>query len=438
MKILFARLVNMSSFPRYRRTVDRTAGKIEPRINGIVVWRLVCLVILLLLALPPTLGLASERGTVQQPSASDAGKPLGRAQVYGNMDEAMRSYSEAFAQKDEARMSTMQTRLCDTALKVVVLPKEDMAPETERGSLTNCKSDVLYYGLDGKKPDSVRARWCAYQEEANDDGSSGVFNGSDVLLMIYANGDGIKRNWPLAFRFACQVDGAPAELSGRIRHIEAMRQQPQGMDCDQANPAGCRLDICDDITSGYMQGRCALETSDRNETPLKAKEDAMVASWPAEHRAAYQSLREKSQAYIEAHSQSEVDLSGTGRAAFVTEHEVFYLAEFRADIAAAENRALPGREADFVATDKELNAVYKELMSGRRNTNDLGTVTLDDIKATQRKWLAYRDAFVAFARIHYPSLPADAVKARLTRERIRTLQAIPSIDPSDDGTQNPG
>jgi hypothetical protein len=40
-----------------------------------------------------------------------------------------------------------------------------------------------------------------------------------LLTMIYANGKGAARNFDLALKFACEVDGAPAENGYRLEHL---------------------------------------------------------------------------------------------------------------------------------------------------------------------------------------------------------------------------
>jgi uncharacterized protein YecT (DUF1311 family) len=53
-----------------------------------------------------------------------------------------------------------------------------------------------------------------------------------------------------------------------------------------------------------------------------------------------------------------------------------------------------------------------------------GTVTLDDVVKAQRSWLAYRDAFTAFARAQSPAASTDGLVAALTRERSAILDDL--------------
>ena len=75
-----------------------------------------------------------------------------------------------------------------------------------------------------------------------------------MLTVLYANGDGVERNIPLALRFACEQGWAPAEFEGRVKHLESfnfVKPSPRG-----------QFSFCDDITSGFMQGFCAAYDSE--------------------------------------------------------------------------------------------------------------------------------------------------------------------------------
>jgi hypothetical protein len=68
-----------------------------------------------------------------------------------------------------------------------------------------------------------------------------------------------------------------------------------------------------------------------------------------------------------------------------------------------------------------------------------GTVTQEDIRETQRKWLAYRDAWTAFGQRLFPRLPAETWKVWLTRERTKMLEgfAAPAQAPAAEPTAVP-
>ncbi|KAB0327515.1 DUF1311 domain-containing protein [Janthinobacterium lividum] len=68
------------------------------------------------------------------------------------------------------------------------------------------------------------------------------------------------------------------------------------------------------------------------------------------------------------------------------------------------------------ALDKELNAIYGKLMKKPAQTH-AGAVGKDGIRATQRLWLAYRDAWMNFGAVRYPSVTSDSWGGLLTSRR---------------------
>jgi uncharacterized protein YecT (DUF1311 family) len=292
----------------------------------------------------------------------------------------------------------------------------------------DCDAEALYYGRDGKGTgrDVVAARHCAYRQRgtgAQVESQSEVFGGSGILMMLYANGEGVKRNIPLAKRFACEYGGAPAEVDGRLEHIDAIARGT-----DQK-----AMDICDDITSGLMAGFCARRSADVARFERDQRWKTLQAAWTPAQREAWGAVRKAADDYFELVSSEETDMSGTARGAFAVE------ARERLDIALLDavkrfdGGARPTQKAgDFARADKALNATYKTTLAklvaglGDGMFGDYGTIGPDGVRQTQRAWLRYRDAWVRFATLRWPGTPADAWKAWLTEERTRALAELVS------------
>ncbi|MBN8741547.1 MAG: hypothetical protein BGP24_19390 [Lysobacterales bacterium 69-70] len=306
---------------------------------------------------------------------------------------------------------------CAAPAKLAV-PAADQPDAAARERLKDCDSESLYYA-DGGKPDYVQARLCAYVER--DKGNELVFGGSGVLMMIYANGEGVARNIGLARKFACETAGAPAELDGRLEHLDAIAK---------AGAKADRLDLCDDITSGYMMGFCA----DRGASAAKVERDRRVAAltgqWSAADRAALTRLRVAADAYFDAVVEGEVDMSGTARGAMAVGAREDLENGFAAALDAFEHGKLPsGDAAAFAAADKALNASYAAAMQHVKQQSAeglAGTVTSDGIRVAERAWIRYRDAWVAFGAQKYPKVGADAWRAHFTAERERALKEMVS------------
>jgi uncharacterized protein YecT (DUF1311 family) len=295
-----------------------------------------------------------------------------------------------------------------TRVKRVPFPADDRPDQSQKTALRGCDSEDLYYGITGSA-DPGKARLCAYAQIASNEGL--VFGGESILMMIYATGVGAKRNPDLAIRLACEIEGAPAELDGRVAHLEKLKRQRRGK---------LSFDLCDDITSGFMMGHCA----GHDQRVEKAKRDRLWSTrldgWPTPDREAWKPLRAAADAFFRARADGEVDLSGTARA-MLKIHEEEHLEKGLLTLVdkLEAGKLVATTPAEFQAADRALNAAYGDLM--RSGSEDLGTVTKDDIKKAERAWIRYRDEWVRFGRGKYPAVAPDTIKTWLTRERTDQL-----------------
>ncbi len=124
----------------------------------------------------------------------------------------------------------------------------------------NCTSYTSYSGI-GTTVDFQAARKCAWSERLATQADlkprstvASVFGGSAMLSQLYANGEGVEKNLPLALRFVCEAGGAPAEIDGRVVDLEGKLLQ--------GDTTRTKFNFCDDITSGFMMGLCAAYGSE--------------------------------------------------------------------------------------------------------------------------------------------------------------------------------
>ena len=85
--------------------------------------------------------------------------------------------------------------------------------------------------------------------------------------------------------------------------------------------------------------------------------------------------------------------------------------------------------------DKQLNAAYDQLIKSIRadNEKDRAEMLVARLRESQRAWLKYRDAQVAFVGIHANigsassrTLGMASYSAELTKERIKDLTTVPN------------
>lgn len=277
-------------------------------------------------------------------------------------------------------------------------------------ALRQCGAEDLYYDT-RERAGATPAEWehvrhCAYAE-----------SNATVLMMLYANGYGVSRNIDLAVKYACSLPAAPAEMDGRVAHLNARAQHHEATPFDQ----------CDDITSGFMGGQCAA-IQDRLDSKVRsAKLATLMKGWQPSQQAAAARLQQALEAFAARRASDETDMSGTLRGALAIEAHGVELDLFAHDVQDAEQGKLPRySEQQFQQLDKKLNQVYQRVMQQPERDGGpglgYGTVTKEGVKNTQRAWLVYRDAWVALGAARYPGVAPHAWKALLTQRRIEQLQ----------------
>ncbi|WP_395406111.1 lysozyme inhibitor LprI family protein [Pseudoduganella sp. UC29_106] len=288
-------------------------------------------------------------------------------------------------------------------------PAADQPSGPQAASLAKCSADSHYYGI-GSPVDYAKARLCAFvAEDAPYQPSKGV------LMMVYANGLGVPRNYGLAKKAACETFAAQAETEARLQHLERMQ-------LGKAGPAP-KIDLCDDITSGEMGGYCASVHSSLATQERERVSAALTAKWNAESREAFGRLRAKADGFIEARG-GEVDRSGSARVAFVVEEQDRQRADLLKSLREFEAGKLPGMSREeFATADREMNVVYQQLKRSR-DPGFPGAVKMVDILQAQRAWLAYRDEWVRFGKVRYPAVADFAWEGYFTRKRTGMLREL--------------
>lgn len=269
-------------------------------------------------------------------------------------------------------------------------------------ALKDCEAEKPYYGI-GMHFDYVKARQCAF---AKDD--------HEVLMMLYANGLGVPRNYAVAKMAACRAGPSAIETPGRLSMLTRMQMGQEG-----PSP---KIDMCDDVSSTVLQVRCtaiatALAGQERDE-----KIDRMSSRWSDAQKAALLQLRKQAAAFADARSNGEVDRSGSGAAAYMSEEANAQQEDFLKSLLDFENRKLPDfTQEDALKAEREMNEVFLRLKRSKDPGNP-GLVQFAGIESAQRSWMAYRDAWVAFGKVRYPAVSAYAWKAYFTRKRIPMLK----------------
>jgi len=284
-----------------------------------------------------------------------------------------------------------------------------------------CDSHKLYSGIGGPV-DFAAARRCAWSERLASQAGfeprytvASVFGGAAMLTVLYANGEGVDRSLPLALRFACEAEGASAEISTRLDHIESLSTRIQIRDE--------KLNFCDDITSGFMEGFCAAHVSELADQKRLRSFDAMSAQMSPAQRQAFAQLIDKEADYSRAHGIGEIDLSGTARAMYQIDAEQTLRDDFLAALQSFELGKTPaGTPQAYKDADAKLNLAYHRAIAiAEAHKKDYGSVQPNGIRDAERAWIKYRKAWMAFAKLHYPKVPPVAWLTLLAHDRTSIL-----------------
>jgi uncharacterized protein YecT (DUF1311 family) len=290
--------------------------------------------------------------------------------------------------------------------------RAQQAPARDRphsGDLQRCDASDLYYDTrnmdQASDADWRKVRECAFRTSDN-----------GVLMMLYANGNGVSRNLGLATKYACSLDSSPAEMQARVAHLRRIA----------AGVGEQGFDQCDDSSSGHMQGSCAAFRERQREAQRNARLAAISANWSARERLNFDMASKAAHDFAQHRSAYETDLSGAARLALQVEASANELDQFARDIESFESGKLPRfTEAEFQSLDEKLNEVYKRFMeTPPSSASYLGTIRKSAVDRTQHAWLAYRDAMELFASARYPSVPSSAWRALLTSRRLRQITEL--------------
>ena len=329
-----------------------------------------------------------------------------------------------------------------------------------------CDSYKLY---DGKK--FTEARACAAQERMAllahvpggptaaqpSSGDEPVPAGGPVVLSeLYANGEGVARDEALAGRFFCEgiETGEIEHDASETKHILAMLKRVQGSAagaatiqfCDPGDPIKemrdtpltrkCEAAAADahaemhmaGIQSGIDGAQQDADEADRAVAPVLAK------LTPAQ-RTAYRKLAEAMQRFIDAQAIEDILFMGGYGSGGLYPNELH--AQFENQVASFAKGVPTVAPGEFAAADADLNAVYRRLVTAATPGGEWVGRPLNagNLRAEQRAWLGYRDAFVAFGKLWKPEVRAEVWMLPLTRQRVDDLRQIDEVASADLQTQ---
>jgi hypothetical protein len=303
-----------------------------------------------------------------------------------------------------------------------------LPPEAEQAvtpkTAPACASYRSYRGI-GRPVNYAEARACAWQERlAQQAGlqqnpqelTAWVVGGSLILADIYFNGAGVPRNVPLAIRFACEAEEGMATL--------ALPELQKFSDVARAHEP---FEFCDYAASTITMSFCSGYESEVDDDRKDRYYKSLKATMTPEQQRAFEKLIVTQKAYVKAHA-SEVDQSGTIRDIRTIGSESILSNLFHAEVVHFERGKWPAlSDTQIAAADIVLHREYARALRRARiqpqGMIDMGAVSAAHLSSVEKPWEAYRDAWVAFARLRYPDAAAR-IRAQITLDRYRLLKTI--------------
>lgn len=311
-----------------------------------------------------------------------------------------------------------------SAYKTIPLPPEANIPVPK--VFPACASYRSYRGI-GRPVNFSQARACAWQERVAQQAdlsqnpkepTAWVVGGSLILADLYFNGAGVKRNIPLAMRFACEAEDQMAQLA-----------LPDVAKLNGLIPAKRPFEFCDYAATTFTMNFCAGYESEIVDDRRSRFYDSLQSSMSAKQKTAFENLLSAEDAYIKAHA-SEVDQGGTIRDIRTMGSQSILEDLFHTNLVHFERGKWPAMSAAQIAlVDSVLAVEYKrKLQQLRGQTQEQlseGAVSAEDLSKVERIWEKYRDAWVAFARLRYPTA-VEQIRAKVTLDRYRLVKTIVS------------
>jgi hypothetical protein len=293
-----------------------------------------------------------------------------------------------------------------TPPEIAKLPKNCSALDLYYGNGADHLQKALVCGLAGW------ARMGATSNPGNENHLDDETNFS-ALAMLFANGEGVHANLPLAEHFACE-SGDFIDTNTVLGVIAANQ----------------KLDICSASYGSKSDFYCLPLNRDRTAAQLKAEEANVKRVLPSRILTDFVKLDEARTAFLTAHSFEQPAVNAGQERESITESNDADRVWLRALTAIEAGSPPPGvmDAADFSSADADLNAAFKTaLTSTTQNcpatppSGDPPCVSPAIVRTAQRAWLRYREAWVQMGAARWPEVSADKWRSWLTVERIGEL-----------------
>lgn len=182
------------------------------------------------------------------------------------------------------------------------------------------------------------------------------------------------------------------------------------------------------ISMGYIHSDERLAELNKEYDDIQKTLDGFSENLSGELVTKFKTLRKALSIYAKAHADNESNSPGTGWADARDYHEKEILIQFIDYFKKLESQKMSVKsELDFKNIDVELNKLYQSIQNNKNfDTGEAAAASRHGIKKTQLSWIRYRDEWVSFSILKFPSVDQYSLKAALTADRIKMLTKITS------------
>lgn len=281
------------------------------------------------------------------------------------------------------------------------VPAADRPTAADEKALAKCSSLDAYFGFNGQA-DPVKARKCAIAEI--DRGDKAVLGGKAILMMVYANGKGVPRNYDLALKLACTAGGAPGDAAGRVMELDRMRT---------VNFPNSIFSICDHSSGRELYEQCVILTERFDKPERDQKFNDLTAHWNAAEKKAFHTFMDEAETFFAVQAANGINLEGS----FEVQEKIFYRNSLLESLQKFEQGELPQSSPDeFKRAEADEAAAYQRTQKG--DIQRWGTITSETIRKSEDEWRRYCDAWIVFAKRRYPRVSGQSWKTWLDEERV--------------------
>ena len=309
--------------------------------------------------------------------------------------------------------------VCDRAVAQPLPEAAQALAEQAAQSKTSdeCNEQVAYYGF-GSPPDYQEALRCAYRHRSHPSHVGSFVDGPGTLAMLYANGDGVSRDYQLAIRFACELRNRGGQNSEeRIGRLEALR--------DGKEPAGSRFDLCDEQVSGAMGSYCEDLQQRLADVGRARRLAGLRARLPEKARGMLPELQAAETAFEKTRgSREDRGGGGSGAAGFMALDQGQLREQFVINLQRFASGALPfASMADRDRAGRELGVAYAAAEKMQELAMSMDVIP-ESVAVTERAWKKLLAEWMRFVPVAYPQLSVDAAATELIRLRTHQLRRL--------------